>query len=553
MKHRAIVSLLLSASLLSFGATAAEARKRDETQVDLTQVTEDQLVAQGRAALERGDGAAAVPLLSEAVSRQPRNGSNQSLLALAWQIQGNKRPQAMDMAQAGHDLARRIEPGQYWPSAMLGRIAFDQGKYEQATDHFARAALLRPTDPRAIAALAAAAYMSGDVGLASLAAERAVVLDPGNVGALRIAVFSAAALGDADGAEARLVTLTTADPESAASDRARMAQLLQTDALDQQSEFGEGTNGFEPGAPDQISLDVAIVLAQNTRREHTGINLLDGLSLQYGFNRQASRTVQRDNLGGSANGYQRVLTASISVPQLNYNLNLFNRGGQFYSVVARPQLTAYRGEESQFFVGRTIKVAVGGVNFSSLEQIDVGIDMKVTPIDITPDDTRVRIEVGRSFVTADPAGSFAEALTTFRQNVSATAEIRFGETLVLSGLTETVDDKTFSKTPVLGDIPLVGNLFSETNLTQRRDAVLVLVTPSRPTALPGKPFLRGEQASQVARLWTDVIDPSSNAEMAQQRLSHMPVFTRMTRRDVSMAMPDAREAAPEILAELAVR
>ena len=28
---------------------------------------------------------------------------------------------------------------------------------------------------------------------------------------------------------------------------------------------------------------------------------------------------------------------------------------------------------------------------------------------------RVRIEAGRSFLTADPAGSFAEALTTFRQ------------------------------------------------------------------------------------------------------------------------------------------
>ncbi|MCP5396016.1 MAG: secretion protein [Sphingomonadaceae bacterium] len=553
MNHRATVTLLLGASLLSFGATTAEARKRSEPVADLATVADPLLVAQGRDALARGDGVAAVPLLAEAVARQPRNGSNQSLLALAWHLRGGTDPQAMDMALAGYDLARRMEPGQYWPSAMLGRIAFDQGKYELATEHFARAALLRPSDARAIAALAAAAYMAGDAGLASLAADRAATLDPANIGALRIAAYSAAAMGDAERANAGLAALTAADPDSAANDRSRVAQLLQTDALDQPTGFDEGSAGFDPVAPDQISLDVAIVLAQNTRREHTGINLLDGLSLQYGFNRQATRTIQRDSFGGSSNGYQRVLTASISVPQLNYNLNLFNRGGQYYSVVARPQLTAYRGEESQFFVGRTMKVAVGGVNFSSLEQIDVGIDMKVTPIEITPDGTRVRIEVGRSFVTADPAGSFAEALTTFRQNVAATAEIRFGETLVLSGLTETVDDKTFSKTPVLGDIPLVGNLFSETNLTQRRDAVLVLVTPSRPTALPGRPFLRSEQASQIGRLWTDVIDPMSNAEETRRRLDHVPIFSRMTRRDVAMAMPDAREAAPEILAELAIR
>ena len=461
-------------------------------------------------------------------------------------MQGETDPQALDLAQAGYDLAIRAEPGQFWPSAMAGRVAFDQGKYDQAADHFARAALLRPADPRAIGALASAAYMNGDAALARLAAERAVALDPEDRSSARLAAFAAAALGERETALGQFHTLSNPD-------RTRAIQLLQTEALDAVPAAGAEEPSGVAYSPDQISIDVAIVLAQNTRRERTGLNLFDGLGLQYGFNRQATRTIVRDNGGTNSNGYQRVLTASITVPQLNYNLNLFNRGGQFYSVVARPQLTAYRGEQSEFFVGRSVRVAVGGVNLGSLEQIDIGIEMKVTPVEITADGARIRIETGRSFVTADPAGSFNEALTLFRQKVAATAEIRFGETLLLSGLTETVDDKTFSKTPVLGDVPLIGNLFNERNLTQRRDSVLVLVTPNRPIALPGRPWARSEQVGRLAALWTNVIDPMSDAETARKRLAAMPLFSRMTRADVTMPIPDARSAASEMLAELAAR
>lgn len=550
MSRHSLTLALAGASLLAFAAAPAEARKREPAPVDLSAETPAALAGQGAAALRSGDSARAIGLLSELVARQPRHGGNQALLALAWQMRGETDSQALDLAQAGYDLAARAEPGQYWPAAMAGRVAFDQGKYDQAADHFARAALLRPADGRALAALASAAYMNGDLGLAGVAAERAVALDPADAASQRVAAFAAAASGDRAGALSGLDRLAALVPAEADRDRARVTQLLQTGALDTPPVPDEGEAGVAV-SPDQISLDVAIILAQNTHRERTGINLLDGLSLQYGLGRQSTRTIMRDGQGNNSNNYQRVLTASISIPQLNYNLNLFNRGGQFYSVVARPQLTAYRGEQSEFFVGRQVRVAVSGVNLGALEQIDIGIEMKVTPVEITPEGTRIRIETGRSFLTSDPAGSFSEQLTTFRQKVAATAEIRFGETLLLSGLTETVDDKTFSKTPVLGDVPLVGNLFNERNSTQRRDSVLVLVTPTRPMALPGRPWARSEQVGRLAKLWTEVIDPMSDARVAEARLARMPFFTRMTRADVAMPMPGARAVAAEMIGELA--
>ncbi len=156
-RHIVQATALLGAALLVFGAAPADARKREPTPIDLSSESADALASQAGAALQSGDSPRAISLLSELVARQPRNGSNQALLALAWQMRGDKDAQAMDMAQAGYDLAARAEPGQYWPAAMAGRVAFDQGKYDQAMEHFARATLLRPSDGRAVASLAAAA------------------------------------------------------------------------------------------------------------------------------------------------------------------------------------------------------------------------------------------------------------------------------------------------------------------------------------------------------------------------------------------------------------
>jgi Flp pilus assembly secretin CpaC len=201
-------------------------------------------------------------------------------------------------------------------------------------------------------------------------------------------------------------------------------------------------------------------------------------------------------------------------------------------------------------VGKTLKVAVSGVNFSSLEQIDIGIEMKVTPIEITPQGTRVRVETSRSFLTDDGAGQFRESLSTFRQRVAATAEIGFGETLILSGLSESVDDNTYSETPLLGDLPLLGSAFNERSKSSRRDAALMLVTPSVPGRLPGRPQFSSEAISRLTRLWTEVVDPGSNGVDISSRLAKMRMFTRALPTDTPLLWPSAARQNTEALRDL---
>jgi tetratricopeptide (TPR) repeat protein len=536
------------AVLVSIAGLLTACASSGQTRPDLALAGADSRAA-GVAALRRGAPAEALAPLAAAVADRPLDPVNQTLLGLAYQSSDRGAADSRDLAVAGYDLALRAEPGQFWAASLAGRAAFDQGQYDRASSRFAEAVLARPDDARALYALAASAYMNGDAALAAAAADRAAQKDP-DPRYPRLAAFAYAAMGEGDLARQRL-SLTAAP----GADSVRLAQLAQTSPADLQPNAGAPTAAavpgtaagapVEPAAPNQVSVDVAIVLAQNTQRDQVGMNLLDGLRLQYGYSNQVTET-----RSSGLDTFQRAITEAISVPQLNYNLNIFNRTGQFYQVVARPTLTAYRGETSEFFVGRTLKVAVSGVNSGILEQIDIGIELKVTPIEITGDRVRVRIETGRSFLSGDLPGNFAESLATFRQKVAATAEIRFGETLVLSGLSESVDDSTFSRTPLLGDAPIAGSLFNARNRNSRRDSVLILVTPAPATFLPGRAWARPEGVERLVSLWTQVIDPSSNGVDVAARLRKARLFSRMSAGDAPLAWPDARRQTGEILKDL---
>jgi len=513
---------------------------------------DEKLKALAAEALSEGELDKAALAFTELAARGPRDPSIQTLLGLTYHRSAKDNPESLGLAEAGYDLALSAQPASFWASALAGRAAFERGEFDVATSRYAQAVLARPRDGRAMLALASSAYMAGDVELAVAAAEKSTHLNANShthAASLRMAVLAGMAGGYTSQAQAHLVNLQAIDTEDASTTAVRADEIAQTNPVDVSTDPDPETN-TDPGASDQISVDVAIVLAQRSKRDRAGLNLMDGLTLNYGYGRNYGENRSKSQGNDSTYNAQRSITRAITVPELNYNLNLFNRTGQYYSVVARPSLTAYRGETSEFFVGRTLKVGISGVNFSSLESIDIGIELKVTPLEITRENTRVRVETTRSFMTEGAAGTFREGLATFRQKVAATAEVGFGETLILSGLSESVDDSTYSKTPLIGDLPIVGSAFNERSKQSRRDAAIMLVTPSLPGSLPGRAQIRSESVDKLVKLWTRVIDPATNATDIGARLSRIRLFTRAQPNDAPLVWPSPGEQSVEALREL---
>ncbi|MGB7442820.1 MAG: AMIN domain-containing protein [Coleofasciculaceae cyanobacterium] len=68
-------------------------------------------------------------------------------------------------------------------------------------------------------------------------------------------------------------------------------------------------------------------------------------------------------------------------------------------------------------------------------------------------------------------------LRNIRELASGQIRLRDGQTLILAGIIQDENRTTVEKVPILGDIPILGALFRNTNRENRRSEIVVLLTP----------------------------------------------------------------------------
>lgn len=512
---------LASAAVLGLLAACATAPTRTAT----PPLADDWRLA--AEALRAGHWEGARLPLSRLVQQDLTNGNLQFLHALAEERLARAQDRSrLELAAVGYRNAVRFAPGHYWALLRLGFLELERGELGAAQGHFAEAALDQPGRWEAFYGLGVASYYRRDLALLTLAAARGQQLAPEQPDVLRLAAFASAVTGD-DRAVGLVQRLAAGESEAADPGLRRLRQRVGewlavadraappgTEAVD-----GQAPAPPEPPAPTQVVVEVTILLSSVLDQASRGINLFDGLRVLYGYANTLNQV--SDAFGRQST---RTITSQISTPQLNYSLNLFNDAGQYYSVVARPSITAHLGRESQFFAGRTVNVGVSGINLGQLQPIDVGVRLAVVPEAIDRRRVSFRLDAARSFLSQEQIGNFDNSLTTFRQSVSATAEVEFGQTLVLSALSEQVSDKSFSKVPVAGEVPVLDWLTNSRTDARRRESLLILVTPTLPLSVstPDDPVRRSRETERLLKLWNQRVDPRSDLPAILDRLRQSP-------------------------------
>jgi len=67
--------------------------------------------------------------------------------------------------------------------------------------------------------------------------------------------------------------------------------------------------------------------------------------------------------------------------------------------------------------------------------------------------------------------------TTSKREMETTTIVKNGQTIIIGGLVRDNLDKTVSKVPVLGDLPLLGSLFRHHSVTDDKTTLVILLTP----------------------------------------------------------------------------
>jgi general secretion pathway protein D len=192
------------------------------------------------------------------------------------------------------------------------------------------------------------------------------------------------------------------------------------------------------------------------------------------------------------------------------------------TIVQRPRIQTSQAKQAQFFVGETRPYVTstynGGAGIgqsSSYSQLSVGVELDVTPF-INPDglvvmDVNQEIDDFNGFTTIEGVG---DVPNTDKRTINSEIAVKDRDTIILGGFVKTERDKTRAGVPLLMDIPLIGNLFTQRTDNKDRHELIVLM---RPTVLK-TPEIAAQQAIKEEQRLPGVSGAAAEEAADERRL-----------------------------------
>jgi general secretion pathway protein D len=148
-------------------------------------------------------------------------------------------------------------------------------------------------------------------------------------------------------------------------------------------------------------------------------------------------------------------------------------------IVSKPRISAQSGATAKIVTGDALpiltSIALSGVNAvqQQVEYVNVGVTLQIAPR--VSDDGFVTAHV---FAVVSSVTGFSQGYPTISQREASTsATVRNGEPFVIGGLTEESRILNKSKLPLLGDLPVLGALFTTEHTSQAKRDLYIVVTP----------------------------------------------------------------------------
>lgn len=147
-------------------------------------------------------------------------------------------------------------------------------------------------------------------------------------------------------------------------------------------------------------------------------------------------------------------------------------------LLASPRIASLNGNTAQIMIGDKLAVEstsiVSGSSIVSTTYVEVGIKLEVTPF--VNDDGTITIHVKPEVSNKTDTTKNGNPNIRTRQ-AETTLRVKNGETIVIGGLLQQQETSDRFKFPLLGDIPLVGQLFRTSTKEKTQTELVILITP----------------------------------------------------------------------------
>lgn len=219
----------------------------------------------------------------------------------------------------------------------------------------------------------------------------------------------------------------------------------------------------------EVMLELEVLEVKRTRNLDIGAtwpNQLTLISPAAGLTLRSLENINRDKIGVSPN------------PSV-----VFNGKDSDVNLLANPRIRVKNKDKARIHIGDrvpiiTSNVSSTGVISENVQYIDAGLKLEVEPNISLGGDVNIKVNLDVSSIgTATKTNSGSVVYQIGTRSTNTQLRLKDGETQVLAGLISDEDRKNVSKLPGLGDLPLLGRLFSNHGDEKTKTEIVLSITP----------------------------------------------------------------------------
>lgn len=277
----------------------------------------------------------------------------------------------------------------------------------------------------------------------------------------------------------------------------------------------------------EVMLEVEVLEVQRSRLTDLGIQWPSQLTLTPLVSTLSDlHNINSNNVGASLSG------AAINIRRDITDSN----------ILANPRIRVRNRESAKILIGDKVPVVTttsGSTGFvsDSVQYLDVGLKLEVQPDIHLQDDVAIKINLEVSSIVKQITtknGTSSYQIGT--RNASTLLRLKDGETQILAGLINDQDSATASGIPGLGDMPVLGRLFSGRQDNRNKTEIVLSITPHlvrnivRPDASAGE-FWSGTESTlrtkplslqPAAQKDASALSPKGESSSSENRIFNGP-------------------------------
>lgn len=187
------------------------------------------------------------------------------------------------------------------------------------------------------------------------------------------------------------------------------------------------------------------------------------------------------------------------------------------NLLSVPQVTVLDNESAEIVVGQNVPVVTGSIltntssatPYTTIERMDVGITLRIVPRINAGEVVRLEVSQEASSIATGVTVQASDLITN-KRTINTTVLADNGQTIVLGGLVS--DDYLEAKrqVPILGDIPIVGELFKSRKETKSKRTLFVFL---RPTIIRDSADARAVTDQRYGRIRADELDSRRSSSL----------------------------------------